>query len=154
MLFSGIGGCGTGEMLRPAWQHGLSYELYSLYIRLDKDGRLQPVLCFLFTFAALELLKGTAGAAGWGLGDDGSLDEATLDDDGSAFVKNLRRGITLIQVLGTVAACVWIAANMLRYMREEQPQRAQELLIKSAVGLASINGMLFFVNFMMGAMTD
>lgn len=142
--------CNTGETLKPAYQQTLSYKLYEGFLWLNKDNRLKPVATFVFMLFVMEVLKGT-GLAAFGLSDDGSLDETKFDDDGTAFVSNIRKAVTLVQVLGSIVAGAGIVFTFLQYRNEEQPQRAQALAVRGFVALFVINIVVSIINFGFGA---
>lgn len=139
-----------GIMLKPAHQNTLGYKLYEGFNWLNKDNRLKPVAMFMLSFIIMDMLKNT-GFAALGLDDSGGLNETDFDDDGSAFVTNIKKAITLVQVLGSIIAGCGIVFTFLQYRNEDQPKRAQELAVRGFVALFVINIVVSIINFGFGA---
>ena len=145
---------GNGEMLKPRFQQTVSFRVYEAFKSLNKDNRLQPVAVFMLMFMAMEMLKGVGFAASGIQGIDftsGSIKEADLDGDTSTLMTNIRRGISLVQVIGSVIAGAGIVFTFLQYRNEEQPQRAQQLAVRGFVSLFIINIVITIINFSLGA---
>lgn len=139
-----------GVMLKPAYQNTLGYKLYEGFKWLNKDDRLKPVAMLMLSFIVMDMLKGT-GFAALGLDDSGTLSETDFDDDGSALVSNIKKGITLVQVIGSIIAGCGIVFTFLQYRNEDQPKRAQELAVRGFVALFMINIVVSIINFGFGA---
>lgn len=139
-----------GKMLKPAFQQTVSFKLFEAFNKLNKDNRLQPVAVFVLMFLAMDLMK-SAGFAAVGIDSSGNITEATFDDDAEPFMVNIRKAITLVQVLGSIIAGAGIVFTFLQYRNEEQPQRAQQLAVRGFVALFVINIVVTIINFGFGA---
>lgn len=136
-----------GKELKPHYQRTMGFKAYEVYQWLNKDGRLVPVALFFLTVAALDVMSKSCFAAGWGLNDDGTLEEADFSGGGKAFVSNLKMGMTLIQVLGSLAAGAGIVFRYLRYQNEESPERAQQFAVRGFMALFVINIVMTIIRF-------
>ena len=139
-----------GKMLKPAFQQTVSFKLFEAFNKLNKDNRLQPVAVFVLMFLAMDLMR-SSGFAAIGIDSSGNITEATFDDDAEPFMANIRKAITLVQVLGSIIAGAGIVFTFLQYRNEEQPQRAQQLAVRGFVALFVINIVVTIINFGFGA---
>ena len=138
-----------GKMLKPAFQQTVSFKLFEAFNKLNKDNRLQPVAVFVLMFLAMDLMRSSGFAVG--IDSSGNITEATFDDDAEPFMANIRKAITLVQVLGSIIAGAGIVFTFLQYRNEEQPQRAQQLAVRGFVALFVINIVVTILNFGFGA---